>query len=221
MNRTFILTLLTAFCLTGTLRAQLPQPPTVLTPDTLNTWDLSWVSVAGRTYFVQVGDSLTSWNYLHMIELGDGNPIGIGLTASSAKFFGRLKYTDVPTTDPDLADFDGDGIPSFAELTLGTDPLVANAFVDSDNDGLLDAWEIFYWGSNLALHSAGQDTDGDGLTNKEELDFGLDPTTPESSSAAKQASYTYDLAGRLTNVVSPEISTTFTPDEEGNILSAQ
>jgi Bacterial TSP3 repeat len=213
---------------------QVLQLPLKIVAAPLNTWDVSWTSVDGRSYFFQVGDSLSLWHYASVIEFGDGGLVEWGFDAtdistwgftSTSKFFVRLKYADIPTTDPDLADFDGDGIPNLAELNIGTDPFTINAFVDSDNDGLPDAWEIHYWGNNLTLHSGIQDTDGDGLTNKEELELGLDPTHAETNYTAARVNYTYDLTGRLTFVdpTDPTVSasTTFTPDDEGNILSAQ
>jgi hypothetical protein len=213
---------------------QAPQLPLKIVASPLNSWDVSWPSVDGRSYFFQVGDSLPLWHYASVIEFGDGGLIEWGFDAtdisawgftSTSKFFVRLKYTDIPTTDPDLADFDGDGIANLAELNIGTDPLAINAFGDSDNDGLPDAWEIHYWGSNLTLHSGSQDTDGDGLTNKEEFELGLNPNLQESSSTDARINYTYDLVGRLTNV--DPLGTTaaappsvFIPDDEGNILNA-
>jgi hypothetical protein len=49
---------------------------------------------------------------------------------------------------------------------------------DSDNDGLADDWERTYFG-NLT-HGPGEDVDGDGMTNLEELLAGTDPTDPSS-----------------------------------------
>jgi hypothetical protein len=55
---------------------------------------------------------------------------------------------------------------------------------DSDNDGLLDSWEIQYFG-NLSQGPNG-DPDGDGLTNLQEYQGGTNPTIYNSS---------YGLAG--------------------------
>lgn len=206
--------------------AQVAQPPAVLTKDVVNTWDLSWLSVDGRSYFFQLGDSLSLWNYGLGTSLGDGNILAWGFESSSPRFFVRLKYTDFPTTNPDLEDFDGDGIPSLVELVAtGTDPLAFNANVDSDGDGLNDAWEIHYWGNLTAQNGAG-DPDLDGLTNKEEFELASNPKISESANSLERTDYNYDLTGRLINASSPndgepKVPVIFTPDEEGNLLGAQ
>ena len=216
-----ILTFLFTFCLASSALAQAPQSPLNIGAALLNTWDVSWQSVNGRTYSLQLGDDLTLWEYAPAIEFGDGGLLEWGFEASSERFFVRLKYTDSPTTNPDLEDFDGDGIPSIVEVAiLGTDPLEFDPNVDTDGDGMRDSWEIHYWG-NMTAQNGAEDADGDGLTNKEEFYLGLDPKVAESSSSGQRANYTYDLAGRLTGVAAPELSTSFAPDAEGNILSAQ
>lgn len=57
------------------------------------------------------------------------------------------------TSDPGLADTDGDGIDDFWEWILGTDPRAA----DTDRDGLSDYEELFIWHTS----PTSADTDGD------------------------------------------------------------
>ena len=62
------------------------------------------------------------------------------------------------------------------------------AAVDADNDGLPDQWETGYFG-NLNAKS-GEDSDGDGLTNLEELRLGSDPMSSLSpSNRVRQAEF--------------------------------
>lgn len=62
---------------------------------------------------------------------------------------------------------------------------VTAGLVDSDGDGIPDAWMQQYFGHPTGLASdhslAGQDADGDGLTNLEEYLAGTDPRDPGSS----------------------------------------
>jgi Bacterial TSP3 repeat len=58
------------------------------------------------------------------------------------------------------------------DLRLGTAP------VDSDGDGLADAWELQHFG-NLNANAAG-DPDGDGMSNLREFRAGTNPTDPSS-----------------------------------------
>jgi hypothetical protein len=204
--------------------AQIAIPPDKLSlaPGSTPGCQVEWVSIPGRTYFPQVSVTLTGWVYSDVIEYGDGGTLGwsFDITAS-AKFFTRLKYTDDPTTEPALEDFDGDGVNSIVEVAvLLTDPLAYNSFVDADADGLVDAWEIHFWG-NTSTANGGGDSDGDGLTNLEELQVGLNPILSELADGGLTTTLEYDKVGRLKLVISPATPAKFTPDAEGNILTAQ
>ncbi len=60
---------------------------------------------------------------------------------------------------------------------------IATTFAqDGDTDGLLDAWEAFYWPADNG-HAASGDFDHDGLNELLELAFGLNPTIPDSALA--------------------------------------
>ncbi len=75
-----------------------------------------------------------------------------------------------PITDPAMADHN-------AILNGATLELLASA-VDSDGDGLWDAWEMQYFG-NLNQTATG-DPDGDGLTNAQEFTLNTDPTKADT-----------------------------------------
>ncbi len=68
-------------------------------------------------------------------------------------------------------DFDGDGANNITENSKNTNPTVA----DSDDDGLLDGWEIRYGLNPLNSGDATQDADKDGLSNLEEHLHKTDP----------------------------------------------
>ncbi len=68
-------------------------------------------------------------------------------------------------------DLDGDGLTTFEEFTLGTNPLSA----DSDGDGLSDKDEIARLTNPLD-----PDTDQDGLTDGDEVNAGTDPTIADT-----------------------------------------
>src|SRR5262249_6015663 len=61
---------------------------------------------------------------------------------------------------------DGDGIPSWMEMLLGTDPFKA----DTNGDGIPDGQAII-----SGLSATNPDIDGDGLPNKVEIQIGTDP----------------------------------------------
>jgi PKD repeat protein len=56
----------------------------------------------------------------------------------------------------------------------------ATTEIDSDVDGMPDAWEVTYGLNPNFPNDAGYDKDGDGLTNQEEYQWGTDPTNPDT-----------------------------------------
>ena len=74
--------------------------------------------------------------------------------------------------DP-LLDSDGDGLPDWFEILMGTDPNNP----DTDGDGLTDFQEVFIYHTN----PVNPDTDGDGFTDGQEALFGSDPLNPDST----------------------------------------
>lgn len=189
---------LTILC--GGIKAnQEPQTQPILTQGSSNTWNLDWTGVMDRTYFIQWSLDLKTWHYFPVMEYGEGAKM-FGYSASEDKFFVRLRFADIPTSDPELADFDGDGIGNMAELTLGTNPLDS----DTDHDGVPDGVEVANETDPLspadgdplrAVDSSGigqndavklvngtsptlWDSDGDGYNDAMD-DFPLDPTQHE------------------------------------------
>jgi len=86
-------------------------------------------------------------------------------------------------------DPDGDGISNIQEYNAGTDPQSKDAqyaafalsgpftmytVVDTDGDGIHDAWEVFYFGSTEACDPLGHG-DSDGINNYQEFIAGTDP----------------------------------------------
>lgn len=79
--------------------------------------------------------------------------------------------------DPFL-DSDGDGLPDWYELLIGTDPYNP----DTDGDGLTDFEEVFVYHTN----PFSADTDGDGFSDGIEILLGSDPLDPNSTPVSKQ-----------------------------------
>lgn len=81
-------------------------------------------------------------------------------------------------------DFDGDGFSDLEEYQADpqSDPTdVASTPVDTDGDGLTDAWEITNFG-NIGVTTGTEDSDGDYETNAAEEAGGTDPNDPGSYS---------------------------------------
>src|SRR4029077_7759373 len=67
-------------------------------------------------------------------------------------------------------DPDGDGLPTWQERELGTNPNNA----DTDGGGMPGGWEVNH-NLNPLVNDASADPDGDGFTNLQEYQNGTDP----------------------------------------------
>ncbi len=207
------------------LLAQTPQPQVVLTSTGAGSWQAAWAGVTQRTYFMQWSTDLIGWNFAPVVEYGTGAKISGMATQNANKYFVRLHYVDAPwiTTLQQArdSDFDNDGVPSAFEVeTLASSPLIKDTS-DTDGDGLADGWERFYFGNTTTANPATVQS-GDGLTNQEKSELGLNPSLNYNDVAAVQpAKFNYDLVGRLTGVTAPVGAGTYIPDEEGNLTNAQ
>lgn len=101
------------------------QQPVVIKKTTVpHTYKLEWDSISGRSYFLQQSVDLSSWTYIPKVLAGVGGIDWMGVSSSSDRRFYRLVWSSLPTIDPLTVDHDGDGVPSFAELSVThTDPL--------------------------------------------------------------------------------------------------
>ncbi|MBL8783331.1 MAG: hypothetical protein JNJ59_00405, partial [Deltaproteobacteria bacterium] len=101
--------------------------------------------------------------------------------------------TRIVTSDPDMADTDGDGVLDGVERMVGSDPRLA----DTDGDGLDDYQEVYRWGTS----PASVDSDGDSrgkepnpsgapditLFDAAELQLTADPANPSGPNAQQIA----------------------------------
>jgi hypothetical protein len=99
-------------------------------------------------------------------------------------------------SDEQLADLDGDGLSSFVENRLGTDPKRA----DTDGDGAPDGLE-FREGTNALSEDLRTDTDNDGISNGFELRQHTNPRLDEGVLRSR-FSYRPDPIGDPSKVLS-------------------
>lgn len=185
MNRLSRLTLAGSFILAfaGTvIEGAPPQPQMEFSRGTSNSYSAEWTGVAERTYFIQWSLDLENWTIAPFMAYSVA-PLGLhthGGESDAPAFFVRLKFADIPTSDPELADFDNDGLGNLVEVDLWTDPLNA----DTDGDGVIDGVEVANSGDPLSnadgdpFHSG--DSDGDGLNDAVEARMGTSPTILDS-----------------------------------------
>ena len=87
----------------------------------------------------------------------------------------EILHFDSISAQDGAGDPDGDLATNAQEFAAGTDPRSASSFPDTDSDGLVDPWEITYFGT-LAAQAAAGDPDTDGYTNAEEYAARSKPT---------------------------------------------
>src|SRR3990170_746538 len=103
---------------------------------------------------------------------------GITYYFSVKSLNGIGSWSDVGSSDGIMAlspagDADGDGLTNNEEINIhSTNPLIA----DTDGDGMPDGWEVQYSLSPLDPDDAVIDLDGDDFTNLEEYQNGTNPT---------------------------------------------
>lgn len=122
----------------GIATAQMQPPLGVEKTERADSFRLSWDSHPGKTYFIQQSNELGDWNYFPLVIPGLGGKDWLGVSSTSDKGFFRYIESGIPTHDILTADHDGDGVPSFAELTVtDTDPLKFSTAGNGLSDRLL------------------------------------------------------------------------------------
>ena len=169
----YLLTPIMAFALAASAAGQIANDPNhpnesaQMTRGAGNSFTFSWFKLTGRTYFLQQSTNLMTWRYLPgIIEPGTNalRSYGFSITGTD-RFYLRLRYSEIPTTDPANADFNGDGLGNADDLQIGFDPLD----LDLDGDGLTNAQEY-----TLGTNAFWNDTDGDGVLDGADA-FPTDP----------------------------------------------
>ncbi len=143
----------------------------------LPVWRFDWSGTDGWTYFIQWSDDLVYWQYFPVIDFGaTHDPFDCETDAS--KHFLRLRLTNIPTVDPELADFDGDGISNIDEVqTYHTDPFDSDTDHDGTSDGMDTAPLDPETGGNSLFAT---DSDGDGIIDAAEALRGTSPLLSDS-----------------------------------------
>jgi uncharacterized repeat protein (TIGR02543 family) len=128
-------------------------------------------------------------------------------------------------TDPLVADTDGDGLSDGEEHTRGTNPF-SN---DTDSDGLQDQVEVRQTGTNPLLADTdgdsvpdgAEDSDGDGLTNADEVTRGTNPGAVDTD--GDSLSDSVEVLKTLTDPLDPDSDddgfSDFDSDPDGDGLS--
>jgi peptidoglycan/xylan/chitin deacetylase (PgdA/CDA1 family) len=139
----------------------------------------SWTILNGA---IQSGNGTRHINW----SAGSVSPVTLSVTVT-ADGCSSVGSKDVMISDPcSQIDTDGDGMPDWWEIAHGLDPTLNDAELDPDGDGLTNLQEYRYFVPSIQEYQYGTDphnpdTDGDGLTDGQEVDiYGTDPRNPDS-----------------------------------------
>jgi alpha-tubulin suppressor-like RCC1 family protein len=112
-----------------------------------------------------------------LVTMNNGSVLGCGLNSSGQAGYPTTTVNPLAATAitnflviSAFADPDGDGLLTWREHELGTNPALA----DTDGDGIPDGWEVNH-NLNPLVNDASADPDGDGFTNLQEYQNGTDP----------------------------------------------
>lgn len=132
---------------------------------------------------------------------------------------GKYPWGNVPENPDDSFYEEHKAVANIGQLKyLFSWSLVENVFVDSDNDGIEDSWEMEHFG-NLMTAGSETDFDGDGILDYDEYYLGTDPkfddTVISDSGSGASKEIIYDNNSMLEGIG----NVTIERDPEGNIVN--
>lgn len=133
-------------------------------PESESLFLLSWPSIPGKVYQLSMSTDLSQWVSCGELIPGTGSDIALALDCeyegggTPEQMFWRVVIQD---EDPD-----GDGLSTWEEGLLGTDPNKP----DTDGDGLSDLNDVL-----AGADPNDPDSDGDGINDGDEVGLGTDP----------------------------------------------
>ncbi len=139
-----------------------------------------------------------------LIESVPGDIDGDGLSDEDEDLYfgnnnGIIEPSDLGQTAD--GDFDDDYVSNADELAAGTLPNNASSWLDVDNDGMNDGYEMAY-GLNVGVDDSGVQGDSDTFTNLEEHNAGTDPNDGAWSPANAILKHRWSFNGDLDDSVS-------------------
>lgn len=173
---------MSASSLCGQSASDLNSGLTISHDSSLDEFSLSWWGIEDFYYFVLGTEDLVDEPWIYFPYAGKGDDAVLGpppFATNASKMFFRLEYSDDTNSELLTTDYNGAGISAWRQLDLGFNPF---DWVDSSQNQIHDAWELYHFGI-VGVDPAGDD-DNDGLTNLEESRTGGDPNVTATLTTA-------------------------------------
>lgn len=95
---------------------------------------MQWWGKAASFYFMQASDDLVNWVMIPAFVAGTDAVANAGFQCDAPRHFFRLVHTDDVESELMQTDYDGDGLTTYQEYLLGTNPFNP----DTSGDGIFD-----------------------------------------------------------------------------------
>jgi hypothetical protein len=156
---------------------------------------VSWNTKIGLRYAIQQSFDQSNWEQIGDDHIGDGNVLtqlsSVGLDPDTIQYFRVVGLEPLDEDGDGLnaweenelglsdsnPDSDSDHVFDGSEMLAGLSPFSAS---DSNNDGIKDDWEMFYFGA-LGTDLS-EDPDGDGVSSQDEYVLMTHPTAFDTDS---------------------------------------
>lgn len=164
-----------------------------------NSIDIEWhTNYTNNSYEIWISDDNADYTSVGVVSDGttyhypitedfEKRYFKVSLTTNYGEYIESVPFLVTKTEEGysvDFLDSDEDGLPDIYEIMIGTD--INN--VDSDDDGLIDYQEVYITGTDPTKYDsvtegvsdAYADSDGDGLSNAQEIELGTDPKNTDT-----------------------------------------
>lgn len=99
-----------------------------------NVFLLSWWGIQDRFYFIEQSEDFVKWSFMPIFEVGSDDILSWALEPNARRLFFRVAHTADTDSGLMARDFDEDGLTTWQEYQLGSDPFNP----DTSGDGIFD-----------------------------------------------------------------------------------
>lgn len=185
INRLILLLTTLILSASGQLSASPPGPDSLNSGLSIapgpgaDTFLISWWGLDDYYYFVEFSEDLRSWNFVPEVWTGLDAVLSLGYSSTADRLFFRTLASNDPESSLLANDYINISLSAREQIQLGYNPF---EWVDTSENGIHDAWELYHFG--LIGIDPDADSDGDGQTKLQEFNSGSNPQHPDHPSVS-------------------------------------